>query len=303
MSKKSLTLFSLLLFFTLYLSVLVVSGLGQRRGEKIEGNPPELKVELKLFKKQYLLREPIWVRVQVTNIDDKEGDFYFMTSDRLTIKDSSGKVYPCNISVNYMGPVTIRPHQTLENEFEVLCSYGLPEHRFAKGWWWYLPPNKYTIYYELSYRLKKAVRSSVYTFEVLEPKGNELKAMDLLVDSFNLLGEKKKKEALEKLDNLIHQFPNSVYAPFAWLRKISVYRIYIEDSNTALNTCNELIEKYPYSREAIAAVEVISAIYQNKRDKKGFINAMNDLIKKYPDTDISREAEKQLDQVKDKEFE
>jgi len=260
--------------------------------------PPILEAKLEFFKTKYLVREPIWVKVQVTNIGDKEGDFYFMTSDRLIIKDPKGKVYPSNISVEYIAPVTIGPHETLENEFEVLASYGLPEHRFAKGWWWYLPPNKYTVYYELSYLLNKNVKSPVDTFEVLEPKGNEIKAMNLLVDSFNLLIEKKTKESLEKLDNLIHQYPNSVYASFAWLRKISIHRIYLDST-----TCNELIEKYPDSREAIAAIKVMSAIYQTQKDKKGFVNAMNDLIKKYPGTDISTEAEKQLKQVKDKDFE
>ncbi len=64
-----------------------------------------------------------------------------------------------------------------------------------------------------------------------------------------------------------------------------------------------MIEDYPDSREAVAAVQVMSAIYQAKEDKNAFTNAMNDLIREYPDTDISREAQKQLDQVKDKEFE
>jgi len=269
--------------------------------------PPILEAKLELFKTKYLIREPIWVKVQVTNIGDEEGDFYFMTSDRLTIRDSRGKVYPSNISVEYMGPVTIRPHETLENEFEITGSYGLPEHRFSKRfpkrWWWYLPPNKYTVYYELSYLLKINVKSPIDSFEVLEPIGDEIKAMNLLVDSYDLLTEKKVNEALGKLDQLIHQYPKSVYSPFAWSSKINVYRIYLEDSNKASTTCNELIEKYPDSREAIAAIKVMSAIYQTQKDKKGFVNAMNDLIKKYPESDISTEAEKQLKQVKDKDFE
>jgi hypothetical protein len=102
---------------------------------------------------------------------------------------------------------------------------------------------------------------------------------------------------------LIKNFPTSRYLALSLLRKTSIYRIYLEDINKAKEFCYDLIKKYPATREAIRAVEVISAIYQTKKDKKGFVNAMNDLIKKYPDSDISREAEKQVEQVKDKDFE
>ncbi len=291
-------------------ALLVISGVFAFLGEAIAPprgyvmkNPPELEAKLTLFKKNYLVREPIWVRVQVTNIGTEEGDFYFMTSDRLTIRDSKGKLYPSNIHVEYMGPVTIGPNETLEDEFEILASYGLPQHHFANGWWWFFPPNRYTVYYELSYLLKETVESPLDSFEVLEPKGDEITAMYLLVDSFNLLKGKNTKEALERLDELIEQYPQSVYSPFALSRKMSIYAIYLEDSKRALTVGKELIEDYPDSREAVAAVQVMSAIYQAKEDKNAFTNAMNDLIREYPDTDISREAQKQLDQVKDKEFE
>jgi len=299
--------------FKLLVPILVLSGffvflgesLAPPRGYRMK-KPPELEAKLELFKKEYLVREPIWVKVQVTNVGEEEGDFYFMTSDRLTIKDSKGKVYPCNIFVEYMGPVTIKPHETLENGFEVTGSYGLPEHRFAKRfpnrWWWYLPPNKYTVYYELSYLLKKSVKSPVDSFEVLEPKGGKIKAMNLLVDSYDLLTERKVEGALGRLDELIRQYPKSVYLPFAWSSKINIYRIYLEDWARSLSTCIELIERYPHSQEAIAAVKIMTAIYQTQKDKNGFLKAMNDLIKKYPNSDISKEAEKQLKQVKDKDF-
>jgi hypothetical protein len=294
LGKRTLTLFALLLFSISYLSVLVVSGLGQRRGEKIEGNPPKLKIELQLFKPQHLLREPIWARCKVTNVGTKPGKFYFDNLDALVIKDSKGEVYPCSIAIERV-PITIKPGESLEKEGDLLGYYGVSENKFRLHR--YLPPEKYIVYYELnqavgSEKYKVYAKSQVDSFEVLLPMGDELSAMNLLKESYEFFMQRKWQESTNKMREIFQKYPKSRYAPFALLRT----------ANT-LQEFYKLIEDYPTSMEAVRAVPGIADIFKRKKDKAGYIDAMNNLMKKSPNSDISKEAEKQLKQVKDKDFE
>jgi len=279
-------------------------GMGHGRGEKIEGKPPILKAELQLYKRQFLVGEPIWVNCKVTNIGDKAGKFYFDNVDALIIKDLKGTAYQCSIAIERV-PFTIKPGQVVEKESDLLYYYGIPENKFKP--YNYLPPEKYSIYYELNHSVgldtsNVYAKSEIDTFQVLAAEGNELKALNLLQESNNLLIEKKTEQAIMNLDQLIKNYPTSSYLSLALFRKIIIYRIYFEDFDKAEALSYDLVKRFPHSREAIRAVEEVSAIYQIKKDKNGFQNAMTNLIRKYPDSDISKEAEKQMQQVKDKDF-
>lgn len=294
MLKKKIFRLSAIVALLLCSTVLISLAMGQRRGEKIEGNPPQLKIELQLFKTQYLLREPIWARCKVTNVGREPGKFYFDNLDALVIMDSKGKVYPCSIAIERV-PITIKPGQTLEKEGNLLGYYGLPENKFRIQR--YLPPEKYVGYYELdqaigSEKYKVYAKSQIDTFEVLEPIGDELKAMNLLKESHDLRIQKKDKESLEKLKELVQKYPKSRYYLSALLMTAG-----------SLEAWYDLIKRFPDSREAVQAVGSIVLTYLYKKDKQGYIDAMNNLIKKYPNTDIAKEAEKQLKYMKDKDFE
>jgi hypothetical protein len=293
LEKKIFRLFAIvaILFFC---TILISYAMGQRRGEKIKGNPPELKIELQLFKTQYLLREPIWARCKVTNIGAEPGKFYFDNLDALVIMDSKGKVYPCSIAIERI-PITIKLGQTLEKEGNLLGYYGVPETKFRIQR--YLPPEKYIVYYELnqtvgSEKYKVYAKSQIDTFEVLESKGDELKAMNLLKESHDLRIQKKNKESLEKLKELIRKYPNSRYY---------LYALLLTAGN--LEAWHDLIKRFPDSREGVQAVGSIALTYQYNKDKRGYMDAMNNLIKKYPDSDIAREAERNLKHMRDEDFE
>jgi hypothetical protein len=294
MLKKKILGFCVVIAILFCFAALVSLAMGQRRGEKIEGNPPKLKIEVQLFEQQYLLREPIWTRCKVTNTGTEPGKFYFENLDALVIKDSKGEVYPCSIAIERV-PITIKPGQTLEKEGNLLGYYGVPEDKFRIQR--YLPPEKYIIYYELnqavgSKKYRVYAKSQIDTFEIVEPKGDEAQAMNLLKESFNLLIQKNHKESQEKLKELIQRFPKSEYYLTALLMTAG-----------SLEAWHDLIKRFPDSREAVQAVGSIALTYEYKKDKQGFINAMNDLIKKYPNTDIAAEAQNHLTYMNDKDFE
>lgn len=292
-TKKTLNFLFLSTLILFSVCVITAVAIGQR-GRDL-GKPAQLKVELIIYKNQYLLREPIWVKMKVTNIGKEEGWFYFCTRSCLEIKDSKGKVYPSQVSSS-LSAITIKAGETLEYELNLLGCFGIPEGKFKI--YYYLPPETYTI----SYHLNKDVKSETYKFEILKPEGDELRAMNLLKEAYNLIEEKKWDERQKTLSEIIEKYPQSVYSPYVFLRRGSDYSIHYRNYDSALNNYYELITTYPSSREAVHAVNYISAIYENQKDKKGYIDAMNGLIEKYTDTDISKEAEKQLKNLKEEDF-
>jgi len=276
------------------LSFAVIKGSAVRRDL---GKPAtDLEAKLILYKDQYLLREPIWIKITVTNKGEDEGWFYFARVTGFKIKDSKGEVYPCHVSFSTSGATVIKPGETLEDETNLLLWYGLPENKF--NFRRYLPPGEYTIYHQLNENIKSKVRH----FEIVQPKSDELKAMKLLKDSYNLVIEKKTNDAIDKLHQLITKFPQSVYAPHALWEMAGKYRIFIKDIQKTKETYHKLVDNYPHSREAIDALSDLVNSYIAQKDQASCVSYLNNLIEKHPNKDIAREAEKQLEKIKEKEF-
>jgi hypothetical protein len=249
--------------------------------------PLQLELGLKMYKNTYLLREPIRVRVSVTNVGEHAGKFHFITGDALVITDSKGAILPCNMQIFRTGITQIQPGQTMEDEVNLSSyAYGVP-HTELKAFW-YLPPDTYTI----SYRLHQThvsggslfAESAVDTFEVVEPHGDDSLALELLLQSYDLQIEKKYDRARETLDELLEKYPESGYVPYVRLK-----------TATTLEEWREIITRFPESGEAIDAVSSIAYHFTIEKDRAAYIQAMNELINQYPDTDIARAASRLKD--------
>lgn len=288
----------LFLFFCCALTSLAI---GQRRWEKIEGEPPKLKVDLKLYKTKYLLREPIWVKFEVTNVGSDAGKFYFGNVDALIIKDSKGKVYACSVYIGRFA-ITIEPKQTLEKQSNILQYYGIPENKFKIHR--YLPPEKYSMQYELDHcvqsdRYRVKAKSQIYTFQISDPKGDEIVAMNLLEESHDLFIEKKYDHSISKLDKLVKDYPKSVYASYALFEASVIYGLAIEDTQRTMEIYSKVVDGYPNSGEALEVLQRLIHYYQTKLDTPGLINYLSDLINKHPDTLVAKEAQKELVKIKE----
>jgi tetratricopeptide (TPR) repeat protein len=262
-----------------------------RRSEEM-GKPPKLEAKLIMYKKEYLLREPIWIKVQVTNVGEKPGKFSFITHEGLVIKDSKGKGYPCNLTWE-SNPVTIEPKETFEEQLELLIEYGLPEDSFHVRW--YLPSEKYTVFYSL----RKDLKSEVCTFQVSTPEGDELKAMNFLKESHDLFIQKRYNESISKLNRIIQEYPKSRYVPYALFKLSGIYKIALEDFDKALEIYRKIINDFPNSGEAISRLSSVIYYYNTKPDKPGLINYLNDLMKKHPNTEVAKEAQKELAKIRE----
>ena len=301
MSKRTLALFSLLVFFIFCLSASAVSGLGQRRGGRSEGNPPKLKIELQLFKTQYLLREPIWAKCEVTNVGTEPGKFYFDNLDALVIKDSTGQVYACSMAIERV-PITIKPGTSLEKAGNLLGLYGVPEDKFRIHR--YLPVGQYTICYELNQSVgsdayKVYAKSQLDTFEVLEPESLEHEAMTLLMESYNLEIEKEWDRSLSKLNELLEKFPKSSYVPCALFEISGIHEIHFKNLEQTQKTYHIIVDNHANSGEAITVLSYLVHHYKTKPDIRGLIDYLDTLMKKHPGTAVAREAGKQLEKLQE----
>jgi hypothetical protein len=277
---------------------LTCTAAAQRRGDPyrdLSKEPPlQLELGLKLHKKIHLFREPVWVKVSVTNDGEHSGMFYFQTGDALVIIDSLGTTYAPNLQVD-RGISEIVPGETWDYYFHLSTfGFGLPHGEKFKGYW-YLPVGRYTVLYRLHQSGVSGgtleVESATDTFRVLEAQGEEAKALSLLVRSYDLANQRKPAESAEKLHELVNRHPNSAYVPWAMYEAAKMPQEY-----------DELIRRYPDTGEAIAAVRRIAQHFINKKDKEGYIDTMRHLVTEYPDTEIAAEAQRRLANIQERYF-
>lgn len=244
--------------------------------------PLQLELGLKIYKKTYLLREPIRVRVSVTNVGEHAGKFHFITGDALVITDSKGTGYPCNMHLYRTGISEIQPGETMEDEINLSSyAYGVP-HSELKAFW-YLPPEKYSISYRLHQTAVSGgtlfVHSAVDTFEVVEPHGDDSLALELLLQSYDFQLEKRDAESSENLHQILKNYPESGYVPYVTLMLAKT-----------IEKWQEIIRRFPETGEAIQAVNSIAYHFTIEKNQPAYIEAMNELINQYPDTDVARVA-------------
>jgi hypothetical protein len=291
MCKKEIVKIFLFIIASFFVLFYLSSAMGQRGGEL--GKPAELQAELRLYKTEYLLREPIWINIKVTNIGKEDGWFYFNSRMGLVIQDAKGKKYPCNVQASQF-PVTIKVGDTLKDEFDLLVDYGISDNKFKL--FGYLPPGRYTLFYSV----KKGVKTEIDTFTIVQPKDEELKVMNLLKESYDLFIGKKYNEYIEKLNQIIYGYSQSNYAPHALFQKVTMYYIgAVPDLDKTIESYYQMLDTYPNSREAVEVLSYLTHYYKTKPDIPGLISYLNDFIKEYPETEVAKEAQKELAKIEE----
>lgn len=257
-----------------------------------------IKREIQLSKTSFLVREPIWILISYTNVSQEPQKTRGVDVDNLVVIDSFGNRYQTPVCSYNLGFLTLAPNETSSYEFNILQYYGIEESKFKIRF--YLPAEHYTVY-----DVQGKYKSNILEFDVINPEGDELKAMRLLKEGYDLHIEKKGEEAVKKFREIVEGYPHSFYAPMALDTEITTYRYSLDDNDTALERCYELIEKYPTSGSASKHVAGVALYYIYKNPVTGktdALEAMHDLIRKYPETSISRAAKKMLQEMEEKDF-
>lgn len=213
-----------------FLLMLLISSVSLAESQKLQ-------LEIVLSKKTYLLNEPIWLDVTLTNVS---GDTMRIVpldppcqgGVGIELRDSLGNEMP------YTGPSILlaprkgfildpgEPYYDCFDLLQLYCSSkmkGLINAYFLR----FLPPGKYKVR-----ALYRSAFSQEIEFDVIEPTGDEREAYQLLHKAFPFLLDRKSDLMTQTLQELINRFPNSVY---------------VEKAHRELFQRSELVEKFPNS--------------------------------------------------------
>jgi outer membrane protein assembly factor BamD (BamD/ComL family) len=263
-----------------------------------------LSIKIRSDKENYWIREAILVHYEIKNSGDEPITMIFdALHEYFKVRDQNGNQYFSLLSVSYgFACDTLEPGQRYQGCINIADRYGMAT------------PGEYTIYLE-SPAWGKVSRTASNTLEirVKEPTGDEKKALDMFLEAEKLKyarakggGRDTKKAELGflKYQELVDEYPNSIYAPLALDCAVGVYQFStnLEERRKIISVCKSLIEKYPNSIYFASAFVSLVDVYEVLKDKDGATKAMQEFIKRHPATKISERAEYWLEKIEKWEF-
>ena len=199
------------------------------------GDERQLQLEIGLSKTTFLLNEPIWLDVTLTNVSqDTVRIFGFWPpaqGDRfgIEIKNRKGEILP------HTGPrynVLRSKGWIVEPEEQYYGCFNLLElfntYRGLRSFFWQILPVG-------SYRVRtryEGIYSEEIEFEVVQPTEDQKAPYQFLLKADSLLWQEGVDSMKQKLQELINRFPNSVYA---------------EKAHSDLSQDEELLQRFPNS--------------------------------------------------------
>ena len=255
-------------------------------------------------KDTFLAHEPIFVYFQIRNEGDSTVYFnsYKMT-EHLVITDSQGRGYATRLRGTDLGVDALSPGQAQKLSVDVCSRYGVQE---VGKYSCHLRTHLYSV---LNPTLLK---SNAIEFEVVEPTGEEEKALHLFLEAEKLIWARseaggpdlaKREVSFLKYQELADKYPKSVYAPKALRAAIGAYLHFRGHRRRVILVCLRLIEEYPNSYYWGSGFSHLIGIYEVEKDKAGAMKTMQELIDKHPNTKISERAEYWLEKIEKWEFE
>ena len=224
-----------------------------------------------LDKEEYLVGEDITINIRFINSTNKK---FLLPNPRdlssfyRDLRDTGDCELSDRFSGFYQGLeiITIAPHDTIEINTHINEPYQFNKsYKILDSTVIYIdiPASKYIYHMEYSNGRKlkpgdNELWKKTMTFTINEPTGPDYEAYQLYLKANRYLFpmylippkvERNKKAGLELLDSLIECYPNSVYVPLAISAKIEALTLksnfYVHHTETEINLCKDLMEKYP----------------------------------------------------------
>ncbi|MGB2698553.1 MAG: hypothetical protein WBD28_11950 [Candidatus Zixiibacteriota bacterium] len=263
----------------------------------LQANTKKLKLETDLSKEMYVVSEPIWLDITLTNISQDTvrtfGPCIPCGDTKLQIINEKGDTLPyVGVKADFAGSGHLmQSGEQIYNCHNILEYYGNREDliRFR------LRPGEYSV--QATYYGSKSgiINSQKTNFEVKEPAGSEKEALTILKNGYSAQISKESESAIENFETLIQKFPKSVYVETAYFYLAASYQIYKGDAEKCRNLKVETLEKFPdsgYSRGIIAFLVRGKEPSQQK-------NFLLETTKKHPHTRAAKFAQKILDKSED----
>jgi hypothetical protein len=254
-------------------------------------------------KATFLEGEPIWVTSSAVNAGTKPLKWWYLEENRFDLKNSNGKSYEYKCGKSRHGttdswPLTLRPGEEADHwTGHILSCYG--NYNFSPHY--ILSPDQYTIQaisysYDPEIQKREEIRSDVVRFEVIEPKGEEKEAFELLKKGYQFEWKDLQK-SLGYFRMLIQKYPKSTYSPSAMHYMIVNTSVRIGQEE-ALELIREMIDRYPNSRHTIRNLRTISIYYTNRGiyDEELIKNELREIGEKHKGTKVEESVKEMLDE-------
>ncbi len=224
-----------------YIIILILLSISQ----SVIAENSNYKFKIELSKQKYLLMEPIWLDVTLTNISP---DTIRMPSICLECQDSSltfellddsGKSYKYSGDVWSIAYSSTNGYLYGHNEgifkcFNLLETNGINDHGLIGALWLnHLPVGLYSIrvyfYGGCSEKLN---------FEIVEPEGSSKQEYNELLNAYLSRKEHDIEYVYEELNKFIEKYPNSIYIEKAYWDRHEYKKIFKKFPNSGYNRIN-----------------------------------------------------------------
>ncbi len=265
-------------------------------------NDNKWNIDIKLSKQDYMLHEPIWLDILLTNNTSSAQRTHGLEQPNhrqfyINLKDDIGKLIKhtgWNFSIMPTpGNLVLEPGEQEFGSFDLLELYRSPKSnsgytvlplRFP-----FIPKGAYTIQVNFEENF-----SNELSINIVEPFGDEKKTLELIEEASSVLRKDDYDPAGQKFQEVVDKFPNSVFAASCY----RLSRTFTNDAKQArkagtfdkVGLRRELIQKFPNSGSTKSWLYSIT----NKLDDNQKIEIINKLISENPNTKIAKFAKQML---------
>jgi hypothetical protein len=219
--------------------------------------PDSLEFRIKLEKETFLLYEPIWIDLYMTNLGEEKVDIKPLTTAsqwlKIILVNSSNDTIPYKGELTGWvgwGPTfTVESKETLYICRDILegTDFGVLEKPMSLWGRSYLKPDTYKIIAIY----KRHLTSNELDFTVLNPTGNEENALRMWKEGYAYQLKKKLNSSIEKWKELIDNYPESAYTASA-LRALCYY-----DKQNSIKHAEMLLSTNPNSGYSHYAIGIL----------------------------------------------
>lgn len=255
----------------------------------LKADDTPLKLEISLSKENYFVSEPIWLDITLTNVSEDTvrilGPCVHCGDTRFLVVNSKGDTLAymgIEAEVVYDSGHLLHSAEQKYNCFNFLDYYGERESIFRLK----LKPDIYSV--QAIYYGSKCgkITSNKTTFEVTEVSEVEFQPLKLLKQGYSAQISKSPNLSTESFEQIIKQFPKSVYAELASKELASTDSLKME-----------MLKKYPDSGFAKWILSRITSKMTAEMEK----SLLQNVIKDFPNTRSAKFAEKMLKSLEDEE--
>lgn len=286
-----------------YVVIVLIAGLFAvdiKRGEcNNSANEFDLNISIESNKQTYIIGKPILITIRLINNSEKGPKLHSdMLTQLLHVIDQDGIIYHKIVNASFREIAPMKKGQICESKIDISTEYGSMYRKEYD----FLPVGSYTIYFYYKVREGYEIKSEKLKIQIIYPSEQEQTVFELLNEGIRISFSndmKRKSNADSIYNNIIKNYPNSIYRENAIVFKI--YNYYYsklkENREISFEASKLLLNEYPQNYYRTSAINYIYNYYtiNNKLDEceKYF----NELLTKEKDETFKKIINQKLEEI------